>query len=123
MSSESSKRQDEPLLDSMISGDSTSQQDAKINLSRSLIDSFQFNESNLVSKTLNPSDLKKMILELYGFSKLSEDTLRLILKQGAEDNKLLRISEASYSKLIDALEIPLDSEEQSKTTDIIRHVA
>jgi uncharacterized protein (DUF1778 family) len=45
------------------------------------------------------------------------------LKQGAEDNKLVRISEASYTKLIEALKIPLDDTEESKTTNVIRHVA
>lgn len=94
-----------------------------INSNRSLLDSFKFNESNLESEKLSGSDLRKMILEYYGFKQLTEETLKLILKQGAEDNNLLRISEASYIKLVDALEIPLDSSGQQKTTELIRHVA
>lgn len=90
--------------------------------SNSLVDHFALNESNLSSDKVTGEDLRKIIMDFYGFHQLTEETLRLILKQGAEDNNLLRISEASYSKLIDALNIPLDSSNQAKTRDVIKHV-
>lgn len=84
---------------------------------------FTFTEDNLTNPKLTSADLKRIIMENYSFKQLTEDTLRLILKQGAEDNNLLRISEASYTKLIDALDFKLDSSSEAKTTDVIRHVA
>ena len=61
-------------------------------------------------------------MDFYGIHQLTEETLRLILKQGAGNNNLLRISEASYSKLIDELKIPLDSLNQAKTRDVTKNV-
>lgn len=110
----------EPLMDhSDRSHDFT----GNINAGDSIVDSFQFTEGNLQSEKISGHTLRKIIMEQYGFKQLTEETLRLLLKQGAEDNKLLRISEASYTKLMNALDIPLDDHEPQNTKELITHVA
>ena len=123
MSDHIKKLENEPLLHSQDNDEEEYDvHNHNTHASNSLVDNFALNESNLASDKVRGEDLRKLILDFYGFHQLTEETLRLILKQGAEDNNLLRISEASYSKLIDALNIPLDSSNQAKTRDVIKHV-
>ena len=49
---------------------------------------FDMNESNLISEKISPKDLKAKILEFLETPTLSRDQVKLLLKQGAEDNNL-----------------------------------
>ena len=123
MFEEQKKLDNQPLLHKLDGeNDEESKYHHDTHASNSLVDNFALNESNLSSDKVRGEDLRKIIMDFYGFQQLTEETLRLILKQGAEDNNLLRISEASYTKLIEALNIPLDSSNQTKARDVIKHV-
>jgi len=52
-----------------------------------------------------------MIMEYFGFDTLTREQLEDILREGAIQNQLNRISPSNFNKLISALDIPLDGEE------------
>ena len=65
-------------------------------------------EANLESSYITSRQLKAKLQSYVGSSHLDRDTVKLLLKQGAEDNNLFMIKEDTYDKLVDALDLGLD---------------
>ena len=85
---------------------------------------FEMNEFNLVSDQISSKDLKAKILEILECQTLTKEQVKLLLKQGAEDNNLFMISEESYGKLVDALGLKIDEDDSdsSNISDLISTV-
>ena len=75
-------------------------------------------EANLECSRITSRQLKRKIESYVGSSHLSRDTVRLLLKQGAEDNNLFMIKEETYGKLVDALDLGLDQSGEIEVSDV-----
>lgn len=76
------------------------------------------NQKTLTSRAINPKDLRGKIEEYLEGDGLTRDDVKLLLKQGAEDNFLFMIKEETYDKLVDALGMKLDHSDDSNVGNI-----
>jgi hypothetical protein len=75
---------------------------------------FEFSEKYLTAN-IKPENIVKAIKKRYRFDKVTKATLKHILYEGARLNKVLRINDSCFEKMIDVLRIPLEEEvEDSK---------
>ena len=79
---------------------------------------FEMNQKTLTSKDINPKDLRAKVEEYLEMDGLTRDQLKLLLKQGAEDNYLFMIKEETYDKLADALGMKLDHADDNNVGNI-----
>ncbi|CAI2380621.1 unnamed protein product [Moneuplotes crassus] len=75
---------------------------------------FKFSEKLLISKMDNMM-IKKSLLEIFKLKTLTRENLKYILREGADTNNILRITDECFEKMVDVLNIPLDSD--SEDTD------
>jgi hypothetical protein len=71
---------------------------------------FEMKQSNLISNSIRSKDLKAKIEEYLETDGLTRDQVKLLLKQGAEDNHLFMLKEDTYDKLVDSLGLQLDND-------------
>jgi hypothetical protein len=79
---------------------------------------FEMNQKNLTSPDIRAKDLKAKIQEYLESDELTRDQVKLLLKQGAEDNNLFLIKEDTYDKLVDSLGLKLDHDNDKNMSDI-----
>lgn len=79
---------------------------------------FEMNQKTLTSFTIKPKDLKAKIMEHLESEGVTRDELKLLLKQGAEDNYMFMIKEETYDKLVDTLGLKLDHDNDKNLGDI-----
>ena len=79
---------------------------------------FEMNQKTLTSRAINPKDLRGKIEEYLEADGLTRDDVKLLLKQGAEDNFLFMIKEETYDKLIDSLGMKLDHDDDNNVGNI-----
>lgn len=79
---------------------------------------FEMNQRTLMSADIRPKDLKSKIEEYLETQGLTRDQVKLLLKQGAEDNNLFMIKEDTYDKLVDSLGLSLDFENDANSSNI-----
>lgn len=79
---------------------------------------FEMNQKTLVSPDIKPKDLRAKIEEYLESGGLTRDQVKLLLKQGAEDNYIFLLKEDTYDKLVDALGLKLDHDEDKNISDI-----
>jgi hypothetical protein len=77
---------------------------------------FEFSEKYLTSN-IHPQLIMKAISRRYGFKKVTKATLKHILYEGARLNKVLRINDSCFEKMVDVLRIPLDADPEEKKID------
>lgn len=76
------------------------------------------NQKTLTSREINPKDLRAKVEEYLEEDGLTRDQVKLLLKQGAEDNYLFMIKEETYDKLADALGMKLDHADDNNVGNI-----
>lgn len=79
---------------------------------------FDMTQKTLTSMAIKPKDLRAKIEEYLESDGVTRDQLKLLLKQGAEDNNLFMIKEQTYDKLADVLDIKLDHDSESDLSNI-----
>lgn len=79
---------------------------------------FEMTQKTLTSFTIKPKDLKAKIQEHLESTGVTRDELKLLLKQGAEDNYMFMIKEETYDKLVDTLGLKLDHDNDKNMGDI-----
>lgn len=79
---------------------------------------FEMNQKNLTSPDIRAKDLRAKIEEYLESDGLTRDQVKLLLKQGAEDNSLFLIKEDTYDKLVDSLGLKLDHDNDKNLSDI-----
>lgn len=79
---------------------------------------FEMNQKTLTSHEIKPADLRAKIEDYLESGGLTRDQLKLLLKQGAEDNYLFMIGEETYDKLVNGLGIKLDHDEDQGISNI-----
>lgn len=79
---------------------------------------FEFSEKYLTAN-IKHQLIIKAIKRRYGFLKVTKSTLKHILYEGARLNRVLRINDSWFEKMIDVLRIPLDEdiEEENEESD------
>jgi len=65
-------------------------------------------EENLTSDQISPQLIKREIENYLGSTTVGKEQVKMLLKQGAQENNLFMIKESTYEKLIDFLELNLD---------------
>jgi hypothetical protein len=79
---------------------------------------FDMSEKTLTSLAIKPKDLRAKIEEYLNSEGLTKDQLKLLLKQGAEDNHLFMIKEATYDKLVNVLGVKTDHDADLNLSNI-----
>ena len=79
---------------------------------------FEMNQENLTSPDIRTKDLRAKIEEYLESDGLTRDQVKLLLKQGAEDNNLFLLKEETYDKLVDSLGLKLDHDNDKNMSDI-----
>lgn len=69
----------------------------------------EFTEKQLVSN-MDPIMIKKSLMEIFNLDTLTRENMKHILREGAHVNNVLRITDAWFERMVDALNIPLDPE-------------
>ena len=77
---------------------------------------FEFSEDCLTSD-IKPEIIIKVLKKRYGFIKITKATLKHVLYEGARLNRILRINDSWYEKMVEILDIPLDSDEEIDNTE------
>lgn len=76
------------------------------------LNEIEFDET-MLTVPLDAEDLKKTLCHIYGLKQLNRETLKMILKEGAKFNKIIRLGNNAFELLLDALELPLDHKKSS----------
>jgi len=79
-------------------------------------------EENLTSPAITRDMLQREILKYLGASSLSRDLVKLLLRQGAQENNLAMIKESTYEKLVDYLDLQLDGVSEGDHSDLVRAI-
>ena len=79
---------------------------------------FEMTQKTLTSLAIKPKDLRAKIEEYLESGGVTRDQLKLLLKQGAENNYMFMIKEETYDKLVDTLGIKLDHDNDKNLSDI-----
>lgn len=79
---------------------------------------FEFNPKNLTSPAITAKDLRAKIEEYLDSDGLTRDQVKLLLKQGAEDNNLFMLKEETYDKLVNSLGLKLDNDNNNDMSNI-----
>lgn len=79
---------------------------------------FEMNPKTLTSFEIKPKDLRAKIEDYLESDGLTRDQVKLLLKQGAEDNFLFMITEETYDKLVDGLGLKLDNDNKNDLSNI-----
>lgn len=79
---------------------------------------FEMNQKTLTSHDIKPADLRAKVEDYLESGGLTRDQLKLLLKQGAEDNHLFMIGEETYDKLVNVLGMKLDHDEDQGISNI-----
>lgn len=79
---------------------------------------FEMTQKNLTSLAIKPKDLRAKIEEYLESGGVTRDQLKLLLKQGAEDNFMFMIKEETYDKLVDTLGLKLDHDNDKNLSDL-----
>ena len=70
---------------------------------------FKFTGEFLISD-IDPHLIKNSLLKMFNLEKLTEETLKNILREGARSNNVLRLNDQWYEKMVEILNLPLDFE-------------
>jgi hypothetical protein len=81
---------------------------------------FEFSEKYLTSN-IKLELIAKAIKMRYGFNKITKATLKHILYEGARLNRVLRIDDSCFDKMIDVLCIPLEDDHEEDKFDSKNH--
>ena len=76
--------------------------------------SIQGFQEQALTQPMNPKKLVNTIKYLYSLTYLDANRLKLILKQGAKSNGLMRIDDAVFEELVDVLDLPLEITNDNK---------
>jgi len=87
--------------------------DAEENIKKAFGKNFEFSEKYLTSN-LDPNIIIKAIKRRYQFKKVTRATLKHILYEGARLNKVLRINDSCFDKMVDVLNIPVGDDEDDE---------
>ena len=79
---------------------------------------FEMNQKTLTSHDIKPADLRAKVEDYLESGGLTRDQLKLLLKQGAEDNHLFMLREETYDKLANVLGMKLDHDEDQGISNI-----
>ena len=64
-------------------------------------------QENLTSSEVSPQLIKREIEKYLGTLELTKEEVILLLRQGAQENKIFMIKEKTYDKMVDCLELNL----------------
>ena len=76
-------------------------------------------EENLTSPAITRDMLQREIMKYVGASSLSRDLVKLLLRQGAQENNLAMIKESTYEKLVDYLDLQFDGASEGDHSDLM----
>ena len=72
---------------------------------------FEFSEKCLISD-INPQMIKDSLIHIFKLpNKLTRESMKYILREGARINNVLRINEDWFERMVDTLALPLDYED------------
>ncbi|CAI2375561.1 unnamed protein product [Moneuplotes crassus] len=74
---------------------------------------FEFSEEYLTSN-IKSETIIKAIKKRYGFKKVTKSTMKHILYEGARLNRVLRINDSCFDRMVDILNIKFEAEEEDK---------
>ena len=88
-------------------------EDPDVYIKKAFGKNFEFSEKYLTSN-INSEKIIKALKKRYGFSKITKATLKHVLYEGARVNRILLINDSWFDKMVEILNIPLDSDEENK---------
>ena len=86
-------------------------EDPDVYIKKAFGKNFEFSEKYLTSN-IKPEVIVKALKKRYGFTKITKATLKHVLYEGARLNRILRINDSWYEKMVEILDIPLDKDEE-----------
>ncbi|CAI2381024.1 unnamed protein product [Moneuplotes crassus] len=70
---------------------------------------FKFSEKHLIAN-MDGEMIKSSVKEIFKLDTLTRENLKMILREGADTNNVLRITDECFEKMVDVLNLPLDSD-------------
>lgn len=73
---------------------------------------FEFSEKWLISD-INPQMIKDSLIHIFKLpNKLTRESMKYVLREGARTNNVLRINEECFDRMVDSLWLPLDPDDE-----------
>jgi hypothetical protein len=92
-------------------------EDPDVYIKKAFGKNFEFSEEYLTSN-ISSEAIMKAIKRRYGFKKVTKSTLKHVLYEGARINRVLRINDSWYEKMVDILGLNLDLDDEEDIEDI-----
>lgn len=93
-----------------ISRSKVNREDQDVYIKKAFGKNFEFSEKYLTSN-IKPELIIKALKKRYEFKKITKATLKHVLYEGARLNRILRINDSCYEKMVEILNIPLDPDD------------
>ena len=81
-------------------------------MKKALGKNFEFSEKYLTAN-IDPQLIIRALKKRYRFKRVTRETLKHILYEGARLNKVLRINDSCFDKMVDVLNIPVEEEAEN----------
>lgn len=79
----------------------------QVSITRVFGNKIDFGEKTLLTN-IDPKEIKTSLMNLYNLTKLTRNTLKAILREGARDNNIMRVTDDWFSRMVEILDIPFD---------------
>ena len=93
-----------------------SQEDPEVYIKKAFGAHFEFSEEYLTSN-IKSKTIIKAIKRRYGFKNVTKATMKHILYEGARLNRVLRINDSCFEKMVEILNINFEYEEDEKQVE------